>query len=651
MATKDIYELSRLKVKIKLNSASKKNSVPGRLILIKDNVAAPPINVTVTKQMVEHDHTFVAVEDDKEFYELKFKVECDSETVEDTTLYKVFPVNCVVTVNDKDDAPLNDKPFKLVFSDGSTQTHEATNGTCDCKLKRKATFVIEAGKGMELLDPAPGLGRNRTVKMAPALYTASIVSPVEAAEVKQYVNVTSANTGDTLGHDHKGRKLKVNLLGVPLQQGKTIAALVKNTDKFFIKLTLTDITKRNKDRTNLEGVEKLKKEDGRKTITGQVAVGADGKASFTVKFGPTGLEKVKLEVGTTDECLDASIEYKLYRKIYIQKMLPAGENVDLATAVAALEEVGIEAEAEADVTLIAGNLPVGSVQPGGPMGLGVDAVIIGDHNIGGALNAFGDLHNPHSLYVMFAHFQFDAGDQLTHSASAQIAQGDTVQLASGNTVDGVAVPIRRGGLHVLPQSLHSANKGATATWSSNAAQGVHQGASGNVPAANIHIDWGNANYRRWVCIELPPAAKVVTDDGETVTVRVTAELAAGPYLGWSPSAKSGTVIALHANSAQTAPAMNMTVSHEIGHAIRHLVSAPPGLNFVIDHGRRYTGRGHSGEHCAEGVSTPRYLSQTKLEGERGGTCTMFGSDQAGQSASFCTRCKPFLLAMEIQDFT
>lgn len=659
----DIYEESQLKVKFKLLQASKSGTAQGRLTIRLDGQLFANHPISVKKQWAEHLQNLVKVPDDKENYTLDFSVTCATETVTHGTTYRVWPKNSVITVKGRDDSNSADTPFTLKYSDNSTQDHMTDGGgTCDCRLKKKLTFTIEPARGYEKLDPQPGVGRARTAKLVATTYTAKIASPDFTQETKVFLNVPSANAGDTLGHDAQGDEMVINLEG-EADDGGDIAARVKAGDKYHIKMTLDQLSKRTDERIALQGVAGLTTTPNYKTHTATVDVAADGKAQFRVKFGPSGNEKCKIEVGTTAACADASLEFITRRKIGVQQYIYEGVNaISIADTQRAFDEVGIDVEAETDGNIDLDALPAGCVHPGNTFGLAYNRVlIIGDHNIRDVREQI-NYNHPWSTYTVYTAIQFDAGRARdTYRQTATLTQRSGVNFPGTGATRGTYFKVTDSERAILPVSLYPGIAPVRGTWTVKTnGTATPVSLTGDIPADHFHINYADSAHRNRLYVKVPAIPESVLAAGGTVEVSVISHSYFGPYLGWAPSVGLkkvyGVVIGLHADAGRSlisAAEMNKTIVHEVGHVLGQAPQADiAGLSRKNDHGYIYDGRGHSGTHCASGVSALTMKSGCDFGpfSYLAATCVMYGSVALRQKVTFCARCKPFVIAYKVQAF-
>ena len=660
MATKDIYEKGKLDIKVKLKEKSKKETDTARLILVVDGVDKAPITLTVKKQTVTHNHVFEDVAATKDNYLLTYRVEHDTETIRSSTEYRVWPLTAKVKlVNQIDFAPLKDIAFDLLFEGGAvSHFRTGADGTCLCKLKQKALFSIPSLPHVSFMEWQSGKdhGRDRVANMLVVQYKADLVSPAGWAgtEVKQYVNLASANTGDTLGHDNQGTKVafKVKLVDA-LDATRPVTAPIGHD--VFLKATLSEMTKRNAKLPTFVGATILK--TSKTEVTAKVQTIGGGTATFTLQLGLGGKEKVKLQVGTTAACADFEVDFEGWRKLWLQSIAPAGKKPALDDAVGAMEKVGIELLAEPDVDIAGAAPPAGSIVPGATFGVAGDQVVVGDHNVTAFTALWTKTNDPLSAYAVFCDFQFDGGEvpQIAN-ASYDFPETQTIAWPPGGDVRGFVARPLPASQKILAVNLQNGNHAVQGTWTVNGpADSPHLGATGAFDAADLHVDWATGPGLVWV--RAPAALVPILDDGAEVTADLDVAWCKGPYNGWAPDPPvGGVVIALRNGSQGERPAhgMNQTLVHELGHLLNQ-VNDTPGAGVALsrssDHKWNYTGRGHSGGHCAFGVSWLAFKTGGSMAGKSAAICVMYGEGSDTRGIDYCVKCAPFVKAEPMESLT
>ncbi|MCH9680711.1 MAG: hypothetical protein K0V04_04685 [Deltaproteobacteria bacterium] len=85
---------------------------------------------------------------------------------------------------------------------------------------------------------------------------------------------------------------------------------------------------------------------------------------------------------------------------------------------------------------------------------------------------------------------------------------------------------------------------------------------------------------------------------------------------------------------------NQIMIHEVGHKV-YMVSDGTG-KLPDKPAKHYTGRGHRGDHCHQGIALATTFSSTT-----GTTCVMFGATNG--VSTFCSDCSPAVVKMDISD--
>lgn len=641
----DVYEDSTLKIKVRLKSNSKKSEDKARLIFTVDGVDEPAITLTVKKRAVEHAHTFAKVPDDANSYVITYRVEHDTETHTGLT-YTVWPlVANVKLLNDEDGAALANTDFTLEFSTRKQQPHRTDNtGACEVKLKQKATWGLVDLTRLVFVRWENGhdKGRNREARMRVVKFKAVMEAPAwEGESVVQHVNLKTARRGNEVGHDKQGARVAFTFKLVDADAPDRIVEVPKN-EPVYLSATLSNTTKRDARTATLVDVPDLDTAT-ENVIKGVVKTGGDGKARVTLQLGMGGKEKCTFAAGTTDACADAQVSFENKRKIWLQAISLAGAAPGTGDAEGWFANVGIEMLADTAVTLAARDLPKGAIVPGAGFGLAGDVLIVGDHNVASMTRRWTREHTPLSAYAVYCDFQFDAG---TKPKTKTVTYPDVTQKAFHVT------PLSASNELLVPYNLHTGGCAVAGTWKSQATTGEHKNKKGVIAEGDLTFNW--ATTREKFTVRLPAEATAVIDGGEKLTVSFKITYALGIYLGWAPSSpRGGVVVALRGDGPpRPEDKINKVIVHELGHLLNQ-VSAPGAgvaLDRDADHGWHYTGRGHSGGHCAVGVDKGTYDGGGVLAGESG-TCVMFGEGADSTQGDFCAKCKPFVLAELVESLS
>lgn len=646
MANKNVFEGSDLEIRTRLREASKSDEGAATLILKIDDVEQPPVEMSVRRNWAEHRHTFSEVPFDKDNYRVEYEVQHDGETYVGADDYTVWPTWVDVKLTDDvTRAPAPNTAFKLEFEGGETSSFRTgESGRVRCKVKYKAllrglldtptlTFLRWSGPTQH--------GRSREAFVELPEYAASLVSPAwKGQSIEQFVNLSSGNQGATLGHDQKGRRIAFNLKLVDKRSpGNVINP--PNGQPIYVKVELADRAGRNADLADLEGVNE--KGSTAAALSGKLAT-ANGAASFTLVLGRGGLERYKVRIGTTPACEDVTVKLTSMRKLWVGSVGRAA-CPDISKAVAAFRKVGITLEKEADLLMTDNQLGRAIVRAADSPHSS-DRFIVGSHNLSEVTAAWAPLHAPLTAFLVWADHQYDAatGDSpLCRSLSTDISKTEKITWPpTGAKVYGAKVDafetverdahkctIFRNSLCDGDASLRNASALVLGSGQNGAALDV---------GANLYIDPKKSIRHVWV--KVPDDLIPIIENGRLVRVAFDVHYAKGPYLGWASN--GGVVIALRGQS--TSAAMS-TIVHEIGHRLNQLSDRSAGVSISRreQHKLQYNERGHSGWHCAEGISSKVFSSGADLTGLNG-SCVMFGESVTFTKYDFCAKCTPFVLA-------
>jgi hypothetical protein len=302
---------------------------------------------------------------------------------------------------------------------------------------------------------------------------------------------------------------------------------------------------------------------------------------------------------------------------------------------------GAEVEIEEDAG------PAGSWFPGSYVGGAGKMLNIGDCNKEEFHKKFTDTKTPLMVHVLCCHTQYDcnAASCLDTRAAIPVKETDKIKWKDGSTVIGITKDIPK----LFPTSLKDGtNSFKSGSWA-DASPGVAASVGANLAAGDVWIEPNK------ISIKLPAAAELVVkaDPANLVNLEFTVFIPKGPYLGESDGTK-GYLQLIVINMDKTS--VNDVMAHELGHTLNQVVkSAPPGLT-LADHGRKYTGNGHQGPHCADGMSDDNYNGGAgkvgsayagDFKGAPECKCILYGENSSKGSKStgkFCDRCKPFLSA-------
>lgn len=651
MSATDVFEGAKVKVRATLVPQGNKQEDTAELNILQDGSTIETHQLQVKRSAVEKQVTAPNVPDAKSFYTLSWRVAHGTGVNGIDESIRVWPKRCKVKLVYPDDTPAKNTAFELVYSTGQRASFETNDrGERECTLKHRAPFSIRILGGARLIRFKPGkeMGRDREAIVAP--WSAEIYAPSApmSPPARQFVNLTSEQTGQELGHDARGREIAI-VVG-PRGLKDATSRPRTSVQKIYIQLVLSDLTKRTEDVATLEGVDELTRPSPG-LVRATATIGGDGCARFTLKLGRGGGEKCKLQVGVGPDCLDDKREFINWRKLWIEPAALAGKQVSVTDAVMALKDVFVEAEVTA-MTEIDATLVPGSMIPGAEVGLGdEDLLIVGNHNEPQFRPQIVNAHPGLTAHALFCDLQIDGG------RAGEVFLDSSFEAKASHYVSFDDGPLRVQGIEVLaaqiqgfdtkeklllPRSVFTGNPSVTATWRVGSAPPTA------IPPDHVRVLPTVPNKPGGFRIRYPQELITAIQGNQKVRVSARCSIASKCYNGWAPDGTTGVVIALQTLSGpRKASGYQSTIVHEIGHQLKQVgEGAPAGLKRE-DHGRRYTGRGHSGGHCAHGIDASVFNGTGDLSGRKDCGCIMYGGGMSQRPNTFCSRCKPFVLAEPI----
>lgn len=643
--SKEVFEGSSLKIKAKLFREGRRESGTATLIYLRDGAEVSRKSLDVRKHWVEETYELPNVPDDKAFYMFTWRLEHGTGVAGIDEPVRVWPKTCKVKLTFPDGKPAKRAPFKLKFSDRHVADYETNDsGEYACTLTRRATFELVPDAANPLLKFKPGkeVGRQREAEVSP--WTAEIYTPEAPTESprKQYVNLVSADDNEAAGHDGQGEEIffRVGPRGLKSASTRSVGGI----SQIYVKLKLADRTKRTAGLATILQASTVERV-GADEVKATVPLQGDGTARFVLRLGRGGGEKCELKIGVAPDCGDDTRSFINWRKIWIEPASAAGTAVEVDAAIEALKPVFVEAIKTAATTIDPAQVRASTI-PGTELGIAkTDVLIIGDHNEKKFRNQIARAQPKLTAYALFCDLQIDGGTADTWLARQVSAENaDRVTFNGGGSVAGWEFKATEfAGFDkddnlLLPRSLHSGQPAAKAKWKDDT------GAWHDIPAGDVHVRPTADNQPGKVQVRYPAA---LVNKLATMNCSLNVQIIAvsDTFNGWAPNGTTGVVIALrHLKTVRAAAEYQKTVVHEIGHQMRQLQSGvPEGLDRA-DHDRYYTGRGHSGGHCAEGISGAVFNGAGKLTGRADTTCVMYGEGADERPITFCAKCKPFVLA-------
>ncbi len=598
--------------------------------------------------------------DDDEPWVLSIKMEIEGREYNVTKTYKVWPRWVHLTALRVADG----KPFQFFKLTAKQSASRAVvtdaKGECVVFLDEPAPVTFEAVAPGEIKAWQKDTGRRRRFT-AERKYRAEFVAPTKSA--KPYVQRVNLSTTKH-GRDQRGSLVVVKVGAAGDTKRRAKERLGHQGDVLYLRATFGRESKRDTPLPTISDAKNIHRSADGKTVTAEVHLGALGAAaSFKLELGLAGGDTCKLEVGSTPACADEAMEFTNLRELFYQLTYPAGlAEPSLAHMTTGLDQAKVKYTKYKSLTYAEGDAPTAPAGSwfDGPMvsaDLAGRCVNIGDHNKGFFHAKFVDTHNPVGVHVLVCHVQFDAGvgDAQRAHVSIKVKRGDgkiTFPPDGGTKERGVAIDVSGVGGQVLEMAFQDGGTGwRDARWESLATWGPAKGAGGVIPDSHIDVKW--RARRNVVTVQLPSKAAFLVSLGIDVRVRLDVYYSLGTYNGESDGVRPNLqLIRVRPASDGGEKGMNGTMLHELGHTIRQAVqNAPPGLDLAT-HGRTYTGRGHQGPHCADGLDAALYNDATKnLRGQKNCACVMYGEGADARPVAFCARCLPFVKAEDYRDIT
>ncbi len=479
-------------------------------------------------------------------------------------------------------------------------------------------------------------------------------------ELKQYVNLAPNPE-----RAHYGPKLTI----------KVELANAKKGDKIYCKVEFDTETKRNDvERRIHDGIADTPEEprpgwckQGGKIV--EIEDEENATAEFSFDVGHAGGSVATISVGGNENCDDDQLVVTNWRRVFYQ--ITRTRDVDspsLKRVTQALADVFVQLAQYDTLKVTPGDpddAPKGSWFPASDLGGPPKAkyLNIGDGNRDYWHQRFRDTYAPHGLHVLFCHTQYD-----TLAANCEktfrVSSFTKLDLEEANAEDGGKVPWKGEkvwglgyhpgkGFEILPTCLRDGSRAfRSGKWSQVGGEGL----AGELKEEDL--DFVDGGFK----LKLPAdAVKVLLTDTQSLAVEIKCFAAKGPFLADSNGAQPWLqLVALRGRSGARKchiSTVNDALAHEIGHLLRLTAQAlPPGLK-PEDHGRQYSGNGHAGAHCADGMDEANYGAGSgagdyaaNFEDRAECRCVMYGQNDPKESranGSFCPRCQVLLKAEKI----
>ncbi|MGE0706665.1 MAG: hypothetical protein AB7N76_05365 [Planctomycetota bacterium] len=598
--------------------------------------------------------TLPKVAEGEESYTFKYHMESDGESYPGAE-FTVWPRGLTVTCFDKDKEtdPLPGSLLLVSQAEAPEIRCRANDkGVVDLKLLKAAPVTVTAISPYSLTKWKEGKdkGPKREAVIEKAKYKAAFFSHTPASDpLKQWINLTAPKSPSDPKDQGSLVTIEVGAVGDKEKQPDQRTA--RPGDKIHVQVKFDSAnSKRNDPKPGLTvaGV-KVQAESDKVTFKGVVTLGEGGTGKFQVELGLAGLDKCEIKIGVTEACedVDPPLKFENWRKLWYQVTRPAGLAApDMARMVGALAEIGVLYEKHGDdVQIPLDEGPSGRLNwfPGEWIGVANKALNIGDHNKGEYHKKFKDTKTPWQVHVLGCHTQYDTQVSGTVKSFIDLEVDKSTKCHWPGGPVGVDVYVGPG---CFPKWLADGKAALiSGSW-------VEVGGTGSGQITMAECKWDLPTNLGWVFVKLPAAAKALTDADKKVKLNLEFYNAAGPYLGEADGTSGWLQLIVFKAGANV---VNDVMAHELGHTLNGTANVkPPGFD-KEKHPRVYTGNGHQGSHCADGMSDGNYNAgkgkkgsdyEANFGGKAECTCIMFGENGEGSSCTgkYCASCKPWFKA-------
>ncbi len=270
------------------------------------------------------------VPDDKEQYEVKYKVICDKEEFAQGEIIKVWPAKGKLEAKNADDKKvLANFQFKVLQAGKPENPVCITDdqGHAEFRLQEGAPFTIEPVVPFEVKKQEAKKLRDLAIE-AVRKFTPVFCEPLrpDDGKIKQYVNIVSAKNGK----DGLGPKVKIKIQvhedvlnpTKPKIGGPGVFAHVKVK---FGGAGLNKKSERSTPATELlaAGVTDLVAVTAHVEYTGKVELKTEGTGEFEISLGSAGGDTCEVSLGSAKDAHTAgTLTFTNWRKVYYELMAP-----------------------------------------------------------------------------------------------------------------------------------------------------------------------------------------------------------------------------------------------------------------------------------------------------------------------------------------
>ena len=265
-----------------------------------------------------------AVDDANDFYEVSYKVKITPAGQSATTLdgedtIKVWPKTIKVKLTSDNGEDHKNAKFRIM-RDATKLAEPSTNDKGEWEGNiTYGSWTVEVAAPWEKKADTKATGRSREFKVAKQPAEAKFISPDPdnpAEKIKQFVNLDTPSTGWAKATPYGNQVV----FKVGTKNDLGTAGTIINIKCEFGRESARDTPKPALLADGLS--EAPTEENSGKTWKGKIALGSDKTATFKVELGYAGGDTVKVKIGTTAACEDATLEFENWRRLWYENWMP-----------------------------------------------------------------------------------------------------------------------------------------------------------------------------------------------------------------------------------------------------------------------------------------------------------------------------------------
>ncbi|MBK8229598.1 MAG: hypothetical protein IPK72_03235 [Candidatus Eisenbacteria bacterium] len=525
----------------------------------------------------------------------------------------------------------------------------------------KFVFDLPTPGDVEILCRAPYVwksidkpkARERVLKAERKFKTALIWPvPDDSGEHKQYVNLTPA-----LDHPERGSKIKIKVGCATKDDG------APGEPVYF----QAEFDAANSDRTPEPGG------FAKGSVhTEEKPLDAKKQVEFELELGHAGGEKVTITIGGTASRSDIKFVIRTWRQLFYELMapesmkalLPAKPLIDgksgrelpggvTAFTIPRLDAVFVKYDCLRALIFKTKDAPAGTIYEGAYVGSGAENIYaLGRHTrlMTPRGVSFSATPDPRAIQLTLCDYLFKGDDPPaetyveTESPSVDIPAPDGAYFFPINMTNGSVALTLVGWEAVIDPVAYPAHPGV-----SGGDPRAEEGEAGWVE----FVDWQTLRVTLPASDPLDPGSFVGPESDTTCPVRVWIGISLAGMLNGTAGGGAQAVV-----MSRPLSAVAVTIAHELGHSMGMTVAAsagsanqpPNGLPSPpeVAAGNSYSGHGHNGSHCADGVSDKTLAGFESVQG----TCILFGAggdEEPPARDQFCPTCQTYLRGRRLTD--